>query len=105
MYAVVQTGGKQYRVEEGQLLEVEKLVGEPGTDVQLDRVLMVVDGTSVHVGAPMVEGASVVGQIVRQQRGPKIRVYKYKRRKGYSRTRGYRQSETLLRIRSISATG
>ena len=103
MYAVVQTGGKQYRVEEGQILGVEKLAGEPGAEVELERVLMIGDGTSVHVGAPVVEGARVVGEIVRQQRGPKIRVYKYKRRKGYSRTKGHRQSETLLRIRSISA--
>ena len=103
MYAVDQTGGKQYRVEEGQLIRVERLDGAPGDEIDLERVLLVGEKDQVHVGRPLVEGARVVGQIVREERGPKIRVFKYKRRKGYHRTRGHRQAQTLLRIRSIAA--
>lgn len=101
MYAVIKTGGKQYRVEEGELLAVERLTGEPGQDVDLDRVLLVGGGEQVLVGNPLVAGARVVGQVVRQQRGPKIRIFTYKRRKKHARRVGHRQLQTLLRIRSI----
>ena len=101
MYAVIETGGKQYRVEEGELLAVERLAGEPGAEIGLERVLLVGGGERLLVGNPVVEGARVVGQVVRQQRGPKVRVFKYKRRKKYARRIGHRQAQTLIRIRSI----
>ncbi len=101
MYAVIETGGKQYRVEEGALLEVEKLPGEPGQTVDLDRVLLIGGGETVLVGTPVVAGAKVLSQVVRQKRGPKIRVFTYKRRKKYARRIGHRQAQTVLRIDKI----
>lgn len=103
MYAVIQTGGKQYRVEEGELLAVERLAGEPGATIDLDQVLMIGGGEAVLVGSPTVAGARVVGQVVRQTRGRKIRVFTYKRRKKYARRIGHRQAQTVIRIQSIQA--
>jgi large subunit ribosomal protein L21 len=102
MYAVIQTGGKQYRVSPGDLITVEKLAGEPGERVELGEVLMVGDGAQIAVGQPHLEQARVVGTIVRQTRGPKVIVFKHKRRKGYQKKQGHRQWQTLLRVTDIT---
>ncbi len=103
MYAVIETGGKQYRVEEGELLAVERVMGEPGATVDLERVLLIGGGEAVVVGSPVVTGARVVGQVVRQTRGRKIRIFTYKRRKKYARRIGHRQAQTVIRIQKIEA--
>lgn len=103
MYAVVRTGGKQYRVEEGSRVRVERLGGEVGELLQLDEVLML-GGENVRVGQPIVAGASVTAEIVAQDRAKKIIVFKFKRRKNYRRKAGHRQAYTELKIRSIQAT-
>lgn len=100
MYAVVRTGGKQYRVEPGQLLRVERLEGAPGDPVELREVLWIGGNGAPHVGPPS-PGAKVVAEIVEQGKGPKIVVFKMRRRKGYRRKQGHRQLYTLLRIREI----
>ena len=101
MYAVIQTGGKQYRVAAGDTIHVEKLDGEVGGLVQIDKVLMVGSDDAVKVGRPTVDGASVVGEILAQERGKKIVIFKHKRRKGYRRKQGHRQYLTTLRIKEI----
>jgi len=101
MYAVVETGGKQYRVAVGDKLMVEKLDVEEGTAIQLDRVLMVCEDGKVEVGAPVLEGTSVGATVLLQGRGEKIKVYKFKRRTKYRKTQGHRQSFTQLEITSI----
>ena len=98
MYAVIKTGGKQYKVAEGDKLRVEKLDGAEGEAVELDQVLLVGDGDDVKVGAPTVAGASVSATIKAQARGEKIQVVKFKRRKDYKRVQGHRQSYTELEI-------
>jgi large subunit ribosomal protein L21 len=103
MYAVIQTGGKQYRVAQGDLITVEKLDGAAGDPVEIDTVLMVGEGNQVTVGQPRLEQARVVGRIVRQDRGPKVIIYKHKRRKGYQKKQGHRQWQTLLRVTEILA--
>lgn len=102
MYAVVATGGKQVRVEPGRAVRVERLPGEVGESVALDRVLCVrgEDG-ALRVGRPMVEGARVRGTITAQGRGPKLRIFKMKRRKGYRLRKGHRQSYTEIRVDAI----
>ncbi|MFN3285292.1 MAG: 50S ribosomal protein L21 [bacterium] len=100
MYAVVQTGGKQLRVSEGQTVRVERIPGEPGQEVVLDRVLMV-SGEQTLVGTPWVPGARVVARIVQQGRGRKVVVFKYKPKVRYRRKRGHRQPFTALRIERI----
>ena len=102
MYAVLETGGKQYRVSPGDLLTVEHLGGEPGSPVRFDRVLLVAEEDRVTVGTPTVAGASVAGEVVRQGRARKVIVFKFKRRKKYRRTRGHRQAQTTVRITAIS---
>jgi len=101
VYAVIESGGKQYRVEEGATLQVEALDAEPGTAVTLDRVLLVADGENVTVGAPVVKGASVQATVVRHGRGKKVIVFKYKSKVHYRRKRGHRQNFTALRIDRI----
>jgi large subunit ribosomal protein L21 len=101
MYAVIQTGGKQYRVSQGDLITIEKVVGAAGDRIEINSVLMVGDGEQVTVGQPQLERSRVIGTIVRQQRGPKILIYKHKRRKGYQKKQGHRQSQTLLRVVDI----
>jgi len=101
MYAIIHTGGKQYRVSQGDLITVEKLQGAAGDRIEINSVLMVGEGAQVTVGQPQLEQARVVGTIVRQERGPKIIVYKHKRRKGYQKKQGHRQSQTLLRVTDI----
>lgn len=103
VYAIVRTGGKQYRVEKGAVVRVEKLEGAVGSTVTLDDVLFVGGGGETRVGSPRLEGASVVGTVVEQDRAAKIRVFKYKKRKHYRRTRGHRQSFTALRIDAVRA--
>ena len=103
MYAVVETGGKQYTVRPGQRLDVERLTGEVGDQVVLDNVLMVSDGQEVKIGQPRLEGSQVVGQIIEQGKAKKIVVFKKKKRKGYRWTRGHRQLQTSLRIVEIKA--
>jgi len=102
-YAVIRTGGKQYRVAEGQIVKVEKLKGEPGDKVTLNDVLFVGGVDEVKIGAPLVANASVTGEIVGQARAKKILVFKKKRRKSYSRQRGHRQYQTALKITAIEA--
>jgi large subunit ribosomal protein L21 len=101
MYAVIQTGGKQYRVSQGDLVTIEKLDGAAGDHIEINSVLMVGEGNQVTVGQPRLEQARVVGTIVRQERGPKVVIYKHKRRKGYQKRQGHRQWQTLLRVTDI----
>lgn len=102
MYAVIKTGGKQYRVTEGETLKVEKLEVEDGASVEFDTVLMIADGDQITVGAPYVEGARVTATVKSQGRGPKIRIIKFRRRKHYFKTQGHRQSYTELKISGIN---
>jgi large subunit ribosomal protein L21 len=101
MYAVIQAGGKQYKVEKGSTIIVDKMTGFPGDDVVLDSVLMVGDGDKATVGRPMVAGASVVATVVRQGRAAKVIVFKKRSKKGYKKTQGHRQYVTELTIKEI----
>ena len=101
MYAVIRSGGKQYRVNQGGSLRVEKLPGEIGSSVTLDEVLMIGGDGDVKIGTPKVDGAQITGTIVAQGRGQKIRVFKMKRRKGYRRAQGHRQDFTEIRVDEI----
>lgn len=103
MYAVIKTGGKQYKVASGDLLRVEKLDGDAGDTVDFDQVLMLCEGASVTIGAPLVSGAHVQAEIVAQARDPKILIFKKKRRHKYRRKNGHRQLQTVLRITGIAA--
>jgi len=103
MYAVVATGGKQYKVREGEVLRVEKLTGDIGSQVAFEQVLMLSDGENVKVGQPVLEGVQVKGHIVEQGKHRKILVFKYKRRKRYRRKQGHRQLFTAVRIDAIEA--
>lgn len=100
-YAVIRTGGKQYRVSEGDLVKVEKLDGEVGEKITLAEVLFVGGNGEVKIGAPVIANAKVVGEIVSQAKAKKVVVFKKKRRKGYSRQRGHRQHQTTLKITAI----
>ncbi|NLE48149.1 MAG: 50S ribosomal protein L21 [Sandaracinaceae bacterium] len=102
MYAVIKTGGKQYRVSEGDRLRVEKLDGEVGASIEFDEVLMI-GGEKPVVGKPTVEGAKVKAQITAQDRAKKVIVFKMKRRKNYHRKHGHRQPYTELQIKAIEA--
>ena len=101
-YAIIQTGGKQYRVAEGDVIDVEKLEVEAGSETNLD-VLLVSSGTDLQVGTPMLTGATVTAEVVDQHKGDKVIAFKYKRRKGYHRTVGHRRQLTRLKIKTISA--
>ena len=101
MYAVIQTGGKQYRVKSGEQVKVELLSAEVGATVSFDRVLMLGEGEGVKVGAPFVNGATVKATVVAQGRGEKVRIFKMRRRKHYAKTQGHRQSFTEVRIDEI----
>ncbi len=100
-YAVIRTGGKQYRVAPGEVLRIESLKGEPGSQVQFSEVLLTSSGGTVQVGRPTVAGASVTARIVEHGKEQKIIVFKKKRRKGYRRKQGHRQPFTAVRIQSI----
>ncbi len=102
MYAVIKTGGKQYRVAQGDKLRVEKLAGNVGDTITLGEVLLVGEGDGVKVGSPIVGGAKVQAKIVAQDRGPKIIIFKFRRRKNYRRKTGHRQPFTALEITSIT---
>jgi large subunit ribosomal protein L21 len=101
MYAVIKTGGKQHRVSPGEVLAVEKIAGNRGEQVIFDQVLMVVDEADIRIGAPVVEGAKVVGEILEQKKGPKINVFKMKRRKGFKKKTGHRQQLTSMKVKEI----
>lgn len=103
MYAIVETGGKQYRVSQGDTFEVEKLPFDPGATVELDRVLMIAGEESLSVGTPMVDGAKVVCTVVAQGRAKKIYAFRYKSKKNVRVKRGHRQYYTALRVVSIEA--
>ncbi|MGH2428032.1 MAG: 50S ribosomal protein L21 [Candidatus Limnocylindria bacterium] len=105
MYAVVTTGGKQYRVEAGSTLSVERLAGEPGASITFDRVLLVADGEDVTIGTPIVAGASVSGTVIGEERGPKLVIFKFKQKVKYRRRTGHRQHLTRVRIDAINADG
>jgi large subunit ribosomal protein L21 len=105
MFAVVRTGGKQYRVAKDDTIVVEKLAGDPGTMVELSEVLMIGSGKSASIGSPLVDKAAVFAEVVEQSRADKIIVFKKHRRKNYRRTRGHRQQQTVLRILDVSPTG
>ncbi|HSN62729.1 MAG: 50S ribosomal protein L21 [Azonexus sp.] len=103
MYAVIKTGGKQYRVCAGQKLKVEQIPAEVGAEITLDQVLMVGEGESVKVGAPLVAGASVKCTVVSHGRHDKVKIFKMRRRKHYQKHQGHRQNYTELRIDTIAA--
>jgi large subunit ribosomal protein L21 len=100
-YAIIQTGGKQYRVAEGDLIDVEKLDIETGKDATLE-VLLFADGDKIQLGAPLLAGATVTAEVVEQHKDDKVIAYKFKRRKGYHRTVGHRRQLTKLKIKTIS---
>jgi large subunit ribosomal protein L21 len=103
MYAVVSTGGKQYKVQEGEILRIEKIPGDVGSAVTFDRVLLVGDGDDISVGQPVLGKAAVKGRIVEQGKAKKLLVFKYKRRKRYRRKQGHRQPFTAVKIDRIEA--
>lgn len=104
MFAVVKTGGKQYRVAEGDVLKVEKLDAEVGKKIMLDEVLMIGDEKGVKVGEPLVKGANVTAEVLEQKKDKKITVFKKKRRHNYRRKKGHRQQITVLRVTKIAKT-
>ena len=102
MYAVIKSGGKQYRVVAGEKLKVEQMAGEVGAEVVLDQVLMVADGENVTLGTPLLSGASVKAKIISHGRGDKVRIFKMRRRKHYRKSQGHRQNYTELEIVGIA---
>ena len=102
MFAVFESGGKQHRVVQGEVVRLERLDGDPGDTIVFDRVLMIAEGDDVAIGEPLVEGGQVTGKVVSQGRGRKIRVIKFKRRKNYLRKKGHRQSFTDVRTTAIN---
>ena len=103
MYAVIKTGGKQYRVSAGDKLKIETVAGDVGSEIVLDKVLMVADGDKLNVGKPLVDGASVKATIVSHGRGDKIKIFKMRRRKHYKKSQGHRQAYTELQISAVTA--
>lgn len=101
MRAVIKTGGKQYRVSEGDVLKVEKLSGEPGARIEISEVLAVGEGEGIKIGTPIVAGASVVAEILGHDKDKKVIIYKKKRRKGYDKRTGHRQPFTSIKIQEI----
>lgn len=102
MFAVFESGGKQHRVVEGEVVRLERLDGEPGDTIVFNRVLMIAEGDDIAIGEPLVAGGQVTGEVVDQGRGKKIRVIKFKRRKNYLRKKGHRQAFTDVRITAIN---
>jgi large subunit ribosomal protein L21 len=102
MYAVVKTGGKEYRISQGDLIRVEKMEGKVGDQVTMKDILMVSHEGQVQVGNPLLANAVITGQIVQQVKGKKVLIYKMKRRKNYRRTKGHRQTYTYIRVNDIS---
>lgn len=103
MYAIIETGGKQYRVAEGQTLKIEKLTTEAGNTVDFDRVLMIGEGEKVQFGAPVVDGAKVSAEVVKHGRADKIRIIKFRRRKHHMKRAGHRQYFTEVKITKVQA--
>jgi large subunit ribosomal protein L21 len=104
MYAVIRTGGKQYKVQAGDLLVVEKIDGETGANVSFGDVLLLGDGADVTLGAPTVAGASVAGTLIETRKGEKVKIFKKTRRQGYRRTTGHRQLESVIRVTSVASS-
>jgi len=102
MYAVIKTGGKQYRVASGEKLKIEHLTGDVGSEIVLDQVLMVADGENVALGTPLISGASVKAKIVSHGRGDKVHIFKMRRRKHYRKSQGHRQNYTEIEILGIA---
>ena len=102
MYAVIRTGGKQYRVREGTRLAVEKLDAEPGATIEFDQVLLVSDDSGVRIGAPYLEGGRVTAVVQEQGKGRKVGIVKFRRRKGYKRMKGHRQPYTRIQVTGIT---
>ena len=102
MYAIIETGGKQYRVTEGDVICVEKLAANAGETVELDRVLVLGEGEDLQVGTPYVEGAKVFGEVVENGKGKKVVVFKYKSKKDYRKKQGHRQPYTMIKIASLN---
>ncbi|MDG2251784.1 MAG: 50S ribosomal protein L21 [Gammaproteobacteria bacterium] len=103
MYAVIESGGKQHRVEEGEVLQLEKLEAATGDKVKFDKILLVGEGESVKIGTPYVEGSQVEAEVLKQGRGDKIKIIKFNRRKHYKKTQGHRQLFTEVKITGIKA--
>jgi large subunit ribosomal protein L21 len=103
MYAVIKTGGKQYRVNTGERLKVEKLVADVGATVTLDQILMVSDGEKTTIGSPIIKGATVKATVLSHGRADKVMIFKFRRRKHYRKTQGHRQSFTEIKIEAIAA--
>jgi large subunit ribosomal protein L21 len=101
-YAIIETGGKQYKVEKDTIIDIEKVSATKGKNVQFDRVLLFADGDKVKVGEPAINGAHVTGEILKDFRAPKVTHFVYKKRKGYHKTRGHRQPLTRVKITQIS---
>lgn len=101
-YAIIQTGGNQVKVTEGEKVKLELIQGEPGSEVVFDRVLVVSKGGEARIGTPTVAGASVKGEIIGDGRGKKVRIFKFKRKKGYMKVQGHRQNYTEVQIKSIN---
>jgi len=102
MYAVIETGGKQYRVQKGDIIKVEKLEADAGANYEFSQVLMIGGGSEAKIGAPYLNGASVVASVLGDGKAKKVIIYKYKAKKGYHKKRGHRQPFTSLRIESIN---
>ncbi|HRY60404.1 MAG TPA: 50S ribosomal protein L21 [Patescibacteria group bacterium] len=103
MFAVIKTGGKQYIVKEGDILDVEKIEGEDGSKLNLDNVLLISDGKDIKIGTPTVEGAKIEAEIVKQFKDKKVVIQKFKRKTGYRRRTGHRQMKTKVKIVSIKS--
>jgi large subunit ribosomal protein L21 len=103
MYAVIETGGKQYRVQEGDVITVEKLDVEAGEKITFDKVLLISDGETIKVGAPYVESCNVAGTVVEHGKGQKVIIFKYKAKKDYRKKQGHRQPYTMIKIEKVSA--
>ncbi|PHQ59804.1 MAG: 50S ribosomal protein L21 [Robiginitomaculum sp.] len=103
MFAVIKTGGKQYKVAKDDIIVIEKLDAEAGKKITFDDVLMCGEGSDVAVGAPSIKGASVSGEVIEQRKGDKVLVFKKKRRQNYRRKKGHRQNETVVKITAIKA--
>ena len=103
MFAVFQSGGKQHRVTEGDVVKLELIDGEPGDEVVFDKVLMVADGNNVSVGEPYLDGTQIKAEVLRRDRGKKVRILKFKRRKDYMRRQGHRQWFTEVKITAIAS--
>ena len=103
MYAVIKTGGKQYRVAAGEKIKVEQIPADVGAEITLDQVLMVGEGESVKIGTPIIAGASVTAKVLAHGRGPKIKIFKMRRRKHYQKHQGHRQNYTEIEISGIVA--